>query len=217
MGVAQMAGDAERRIVAIAGEAADQQCMVDDLHRHLRGARLEIVHGDGKRQCRELVLRADRRLVLAEGRHDIRLHELQQARGLFVTLTKRGQLRGCIGRITSDEPLATLLPTVALESALRDTRFAPVNADELNDLTVEVSILTPPQMIRSAQEIVAGRDGVVLQYEGHSGVFLPQVWQETGWTRVEFLRELASQKAGLDPDAWQHAQLSTFRAQVFSE
>ena len=84
-------------------------------------------------------------------------------------------------------------------------------------MTVEVSILTPPQPIRSAREIAAGRDGVVLQKDGHGGVFLPQVWQETGWTRVEFLRELAAQKAGLDPDAWQQAQLFTFRAQVFEE
>ena len=143
--------------------------------------------------------------------------ELRQARGLFVTLKKRGQLRGCIGRITTDEPLAQILPTVALESALHDERFVPVSAEELKELTVEVSILTPPQPIASAKEIVAGRDGVVLQRDGHSGVFLPQVWQETGWTRVEFLRELASQKAGLEPDAWQEAQLSTFQDQAFEE
>lgn len=143
--------------------------------------------------------------------------ELSQARGLFVTLRRRGQLRGCIGRITTEEPLSTLLPTVALESALHDTRFPPVSPPELAELTVEVSILTPPQPVAHPGEIVAGRDGVVLQKDGHSGVFLPQVWHETGWTRVEFLRELASQKAGLDPEAWRSAQLFTFRDQIFGE
>lgn len=144
--------------------------------------------------------------------------ELAQARGLFVTLRqKTGELRGCIGRIQTDTSLAESVPVVALDAALRDERFQPVAAGELDDLTVEVSVLSPPQPIRSPQEIVAGRDGVVLQKDGRSGVFLPQVWDETGWTRVEFLRELAHQKAGLDPDAWKDAQLFVFQDQEFGE
>ncbi|MBI3323800.1 MAG: AmmeMemoRadiSam system protein B [Candidatus Omnitrophica bacterium] len=145
-------------------------------------------------------------------------HELAQPRGLFVTLRKAdGELRGCVGRIQSDAPLATLLPTVALDAALRDSRFPPVTAEELGRLSVEVSVLTTPQPVSSAAEIVAGRDGVVLQKDGHGGVFLPQVWEETGWTRLEFLRELAHQKAGLDPEAWRQAGLLIFQAQAFEE
>lgn len=144
--------------------------------------------------------------------------ELSQPREMFVTLRKHGQLRGCIGRIQNDEiPMAALLPTVALDSALRDRRFSPLAPEELDAITIEVSVLSPLKPVRSAEEIAAGRDGVVLRKDGRSGVFLPQVWHETGWTRVEFLQELASQKAGLSPDAWQDAQLFTFQDQVFEE
>ena len=143
--------------------------------------------------------------------------ELQQARGMFVTLRKQGQLRGCIGRIETQEPMRSLLPTVALESALEDARFPPMTAEELADVTVEVSVLSPSRSVPDASAIVPGRDGVVLRKGNRGGVFLPQVWEETGWTRVEFLRELASQKAGLDPDAWKDADLFTFQDQAFEE
>ena len=138
---------------------------------------------------------------------------------MFVTLRRRTnkELRGCIGRIEGDEPLATLLPKVTLDAALRDTRFKPMTAEELDQVQIEVSILTPPAPVPSVQEIIAGRDGVILQKDGRGGLFLPQVWHETGWTRLEFLRELASQKAGLPPDAWQDAQLLTFQDQAFEE
>ena len=143
--------------------------------------------------------------------------ELAQAHGVFVTLRKRGELRGCIGRIETETPLTQLVPVVALDAALRDERFEPVTAEELEDLHVEVSVLTPPATISNPKEIVAGRDGIVLEHQGRRGVFLPQVWADTGWTRVEFLRELASQKAGLPPDAWQQATLYTFQDQAFEE
>lgn len=146
-----------------------------------------------------------------------RYPELSKARGLFVTLRKHGELRGCIGRIQTDEPLATSVFAVAQDAAQRDPRFMPVSAAELPDLQVEVSVLTPPETLRGVNDLVPGRDGVILEHEGHSGVFLPQVWDETGWTRVEFLRELASQKAGLPPDAWQRATLFVFQAQLFEE
>lgn len=143
--------------------------------------------------------------------------DLDRPRGIFVTLRKQGELRGCIGRIQANEPLRKLLPAVALDAALRDHRFSPVTAQELPDVQIEVSVLTPPVKVNAPSDIVPGRDGVVLEAEGHSGVFLPQVWDETGWTRVEFLRELARQKAGLSPDAWQQASLYAFQAQVFEE
>jgi len=145
------------------------------------------------------------------------LPELAATRGIFVTLRKHGQLRGCIGRIEGDRPLAALLPIVAREAALNDHRFSPMTADELPAIHIEVSILSPARAVAAPGDIVAGRDGVVLMKDERSGVFLPQVWEETGWTRVEFLRELASQKAGLEPDAWRQAKLLTFRDQSFEE
>lgn len=146
-----------------------------------------------------------------------RYAELSRASGLFVTLRKHGELRGCIGRIETREPLASSVRAVALDAALRDSRFEPVKPEELDDLHVEVSVLTPPRKLDQPNDLVAGRDGVILEYQGRSGVFLPQVWEETGWTRMEFLRELASQKAGLPPDAWQRASLSVFQDQIFEE
>jgi AmmeMemoRadiSam system protein B/AmmeMemoRadiSam system protein A len=143
--------------------------------------------------------------------------ELARASGVFVTLRKHGALRGCIGRIEAGEPLARSVPEVALDAALRDPRFPPVAADELSELHVEVSVLTPPRKLADPADLVAGRDGVILDYEGRRGLFLPQVWDETGWTRAEFLRELASQKAGLPPDAWKQAALYTFQDQIFEE
>jgi len=143
--------------------------------------------------------------------------ELSQARGVFVTLKTSGTLRGCIGQIETDQPLLKTVPLIAMEAALHDSRFQPVSPAELSNIQVEVSVLTSPQKINDPKDIVAGRDGVMLDYQGHRGVFLPQVWEETGWTRIEFLRELASQKAGLPSDAWQHATLSTFQAQIFEE
>jgi len=143
--------------------------------------------------------------------------ELSQAKGVFVTLRKRGQLRGCIGRIETDEPLADTVPVVALDSALRDGRFQPVTASELPEIHVEVSVLTRPAKLADLKDLVPGRDGVILEHGGRRGVFLPQVWEETGWTREEFLRELASQKAGLEPEAWRQASLYVFQDQIFEE
>ena len=143
--------------------------------------------------------------------------ELSRSAGLFVTLRKAGALRGCIGRIEGEGPLAKMLPEVALDAALRDARFAPVTPEELSQLRVEVSVLTPPVKLARLDDLVAGRDGVILEHHGRRGVFLPQVWEETGWTRLEFLRELSSQKAGLPPDAWKDAALYVFQDQMFEE
>lgn len=172
-----------------------------------------------------MLVRGVRQTLAAYLRHpkeDIRIASLNHpdlaaAHGLFVTLRKGKELRGCIGRIVSDQPLSESLPQVALDAALRDPRFPPVTADELKDLRVEVSVLTPKHPIASAEEIVPGRDGVVLEHEEHRGVFLPTVWDETAWTREQFLSELASQKAGLAPDAWTQATLYAFESQVFAE
>jgi hypothetical protein len=142
---------------------------------------------------------------------------VQQKRGVFVTLKKRGNLRGCIGRMIPDKPLHELVGAVALQSALEDPRFRPVTLDELKDLEIEISVLTPMTPVPSADHIVVGRDGVLIRKGGRSAVFLPQVAPEQGWGRDEMLEHLCL-KAGLPPGSWEEgAKLLTFQAIVFSE
>jgi hypothetical protein len=150
---------------------------------------------------------------LARGFHPT----LQQPRGVFVTLKKKGELRGCIGRILGDEPLCKLVGAMAIQAALNDRRFSPLSPDELNDIDIEISVLTPMKQISGTGDIVVGRDGVLLNKEGHSAVFLPQVATEQGWNRKEMLDNLCL-KAGLHEGCWNKgARFSTFQAIVFSE
>lgn len=142
---------------------------------------------------------------------------LREPRGVFVTLKKRGNLRGCIGRMIPDRPLAELVGAMALQSALEDPRFNPVTARELPELEVEISVLTPMKQVSGPNDIVIGRDGVLIQKGGRSAVFLPQVAPEQGWGRDEMLGHL-SQKAGLPANAWREGTtFLTFQAIVFSE
>jgi AmmeMemoRadiSam system protein B/AmmeMemoRadiSam system protein A len=142
---------------------------------------------------------------------------LRQPQGVFVTLKKKGELRGCIGRITGDEPLCKLVGTMAIQSALYDSRFRPVSADELGEIDIEISVLTPPKQVSGAEEIVIGRDGVILSKGERSAVFLPQVATEQGWSRDDMLDNLCL-KAGLKAGSWKRgAKLSTFQAIVFGE
>ncbi len=142
---------------------------------------------------------------------------LQQPRGVFVTLKKKGELRGCIGHMIADEPLGKLVGTMALQAAFNDRRFPPLTADELQDIEIEISVLTPMKQVTGASDILVGRDGVLLSKNGLSAVFLPQVATEQGWGREEMLNHLC-QKAGLSTNCWkQNARFSTFQALVFSE
>lgn len=140
-----------------------------------------------------------------------------EPRGVFVTLKKRGNLRGCIGRMTPDRPLAALVSAMALQAAFEDPRFDHVTLKELPDLEIEISVLTPMKPVSGPGAIVVGRDGVLLQKGKRSAVFLPQVASEQGWGRDEMLDHL-SMKAGLPAGAWREgAQFSTFQALVFGE
>ena len=128
-----------------------------------------------------------------------------------------GDLRGCIGRMVPDRPLAELVGAMALQSAFEDPRFSPVTARDLADLEIEISVLTPMKPVSGPNDIVVGRDGVLLQKGGKSAVFLPQVAPEQGWGRDEMLNHL-SQKAGLPSGAWRDgASFLTFQAIVFGE
>jgi hypothetical protein len=142
---------------------------------------------------------------------------VQAPRGVFVTLKKRGQLRGCVGRLQSDVPLAKLVGTMALAAAFQDSRFPQLQPSELPEIDIEISVLTPLSPISGADKIIIGRDGVWLTKDDSAAVFLPQVAPEQGWGRDELLKNLCL-KAGLSGDCWkQGAKLSTFQANVFSE
>ncbi len=142
---------------------------------------------------------------------------LAARRGAFVTLFLRQRLRGCIGKLEPDEPLAAAVMRCAMGAALADPRFLPVTAEEAADLEVEVSVLSALEAARPEQ-IEVGRHGLVVALEGRRGVLLPQVAAGRGWTRERFLEETCA-KAGLPPDAWKDsaAQLWVFTTESLSE
>jgi AmmeMemoRadiSam system protein B/AmmeMemoRadiSam system protein A len=142
---------------------------------------------------------------------------MQPARAAFVTLNKNGALRGCIGDIFPRQPLYKSVITNAINACVNDRRFMPVSEDELKDITIEISALTVPAPISSPDQIRIGIDGVVLNKNGRSAVFLPQVAPEQGWDVTEMLTHL-SLKAGMPSDAWkQDASFLVFQADVFGE
>jgi len=137
--------------------------------------------------------------------------------GAFVTLNKYGNLRGCIGRFVADEALYKVVQQMAIAAATQDYRFTTVTLKELKNIDLEISVLTPLKKISSVDEIKLGRDGIYIMKGSHSGTFLPQVADETGWTKTEFLGHCAQDKAGIGWDGWKDADIYTYRAIVFSE
>jgi AmmeMemoRadiSam system protein A len=141
-----------------------------------------------------------------------------EPRGAFVTLRRRdGELRGCVGMVGPEQPLPETIRRAAVAAALSDGRFPPVEAGELSDLVVEISVLGPLQPIRP-DDVEIGRDGLVLRWGGRQGLLLPQVPNEHGWDRETFLEKICW-KAGLPPGTWKRAdaELLAFTAEVFGE
>lgn len=144
---------------------------------------------------------------------------LKEKRGVFVTLHRRGMLRGCIGYIMPLEELYKAVSKMAIESSTGDPRFPPVRTEELDEIEIEISVLTVPERIKSVDEIEMGKHGVIVKKGYQQGVFLPQVATETGWSKEEFLNRLCYDKAHLPEDAWKDkdTEIYTFSAQVFKE
>jgi len=138
--------------------------------------------------------------------------------GVFVTLNKSGNLRGCIGHITPEEALYQGVIENTMNAAARDPRFPPVTPEELKEITMEISVMSPLRKVGSLGEIKVGRDGLVLVCGSNSGVFLPQVPVEWNWDKTAYLENLG-EKAGLDRGAYKRkdAVLFRFTAQVFGE
>ncbi|MDD5326244.1 MAG: AmmeMemoRadiSam system protein A [Phycisphaerae bacterium] len=145
--------------------------------------------------------------------------ELNAHCGCFVTLKNQEQLRGCIGQFTSDRPLIALVVEMARASATGDPRFFsdPITADELEQLDVEISVLSPLQKTDDPLSLRLGIDGIYIKRGRTSGCFLPQVATETGWSKEEFLSYCCAHKAGLAPDAWKDSKTEVylFSAEVF--
>ena len=141
---------------------------------------------------------------------------LKENRGAFVTIQKKGQLRGCIGYIEGHGPLHKTIEEMAEAAAFRDPRFSPVKEKELPELDIEISVLTPLKRIKDVNEIQVGKHGIYIVRGMWAGLLLPQVATEYGWDRLAFL-EHTCQKAGLPPNAWKEKDIEIyiFSADIF--
>ena len=137
--------------------------------------------------------------------------------GAFVTLHINGHLRGCIGHLVGDYPLYKMVEEMAISAAMHDPRFYPVAPEELVLLDIEISVLSPMHKISDTSEIVLGKHGILIQQGHNSGVFLPQVATETGWTLDEYLGHCSLDKAGLPWDGYKMADIYIFTAVIFGE
>jgi AmmeMemoRadiSam system protein B/AmmeMemoRadiSam system protein A len=144
---------------------------------------------------------------------------LKKEAGMFVTLHRKGQLRGCIGYVVGRDPIYKAVVSLAISSATQDPRFYPVKYEELKDIDIEISVMSPLKKVASADDIIMGTHGVYIKKGFNSGLFLPQVATETGWDKVTFLRQLCSGKAGLPQDAWKEkdTEIYVFTADIFGE
>ena len=174
----------------------------------------------------------DRTLLLRIARDAIAAHVTRQSHsalsnlqsailarpaGAFVTLHKGGDLRGCIGHIEATEPLGKVVGRCAVAACSSDPRFPPVTPGELDAIDLEISLLGPLEPIAGPQDIVVGRDGLVVERGWQRGLLLPQVATEWGWDPETFLAHTC-EKAGLPRDAWQNgAKVWRFQAEVFGE
>ncbi len=191
-------------------------CVIDQqereaamLNKEQRKKLLEIA-----RKSIETYLKTGKKLGLTET-DPVLLKEM----GAFVTLNEHSQLRGCIGNLVGSQPLYLTVRDMAVEAATGDPRFPKLQLSELKDVEIEISVLSPLEKVGSPEKIQLGVHGVLIRKGFNSGVFLPQVAQETGWSKEEFLSNLCAHKAGLAPNAWQDksTDIYIFSAEVFSE
>ena len=145
----------------------------------------------------------------------IRSSILNSKCGAFVSLHKHGRLRGCIGHFGEDFALHEIVAKMARAAAFEDPRFMPVTSDELADIDIEISVLTPMRRIQSIDEFELHHHGIYIKKGYRSGTFLPQVADEVNWTKEEFIGHCAQDKAGIGWDGWRDAELYVYEAIVF--
>ena len=142
-------------------------------------------------------------------------YQLKEKCGAFVSLHKQGRLRGCIGHFGEDTPLYEIVAEMARAAAFEDPRFSPLHREELDDIDIEISVLTPMRRIQSLDEFELHRHGIYIRKGYRSGTFLPQVADEVNWTKEEFVSHCAQDKAGIGWDGWRDAELYVYEAIVF--
>lgn len=167
--------------------------------------------------CREAVATASRHGATGSF-EPLERAGMEQPCAVFVTLRKEGQLRGCIGSVLARERLPSAVAQAAASAAIHDQRFPCITPDEVPQLSIDISVLSPFRLVRDFQEVTVGRDGLFVEKGGQRGLLLPQVATENGWDSENFLRQTCV-KAGLDPDEWQKDEASVFRfsALVFGD
>ncbi|MDQ7031946.1 MAG: AmmeMemoRadiSam system protein A [Desulfonauticus sp.] len=142
--------------------------------------------------------------------------KLTSSLGAFVTLKKNGDLRGCIGQVIAQDPLWKTIIAMAKEAAFKDPRFSPVQLEELEELEIEISILSPLEKVTNLEQVEPGKHGLLIRKGFYSGLLLPQVATEWGWDRKTFLEQTCF-KAGLDKDCYldKDVEIYFFQAEVF--
>lgn len=145
-------------------------------------------------------------------------HVLKAKNGVFVTLHKKGDLRGCIGYITGVKPLYMAVHEMAREAAFHDPRFVPVNRGEMDNIEFEISVMTPLKQIDSIEDVQIGKHGIFMRNGYNSGLLLPQVAVEYGYNRESFLMQTCL-KAGMEPMCFNdsNTEIYIFSAEIFSE
>jgi AmmeMemoRadiSam system protein A len=142
---------------------------------------------------------------------------LTEPRALFVSLHRGSKLRGCIGNIYPSDPLYRTVAECAISAAVGDPRFEPLNMTDLNQVTFEISVLSPMELVQRPEEIDVGKHGLLISKQQARGLLLPQVASQNGWNRDRFLSETC-RKAGLQPNDWKEgATIHRFTAQIFTE
>jgi MEMO1 family protein len=144
---------------------------------------------------------------------DMKDPKLRTDGAVFVTIKEKGSLRGCIGHVQAIMPLYQSVIKNAVAASTSDPRFPPMTKDELHDIDIEISILSPMQKVKDVNNIEIGRHGLVIRKGSQSGLLLPQVPTEQGWDRQTFLKQICA-KAGLPEYAWKDAELFTFTADI---
>ncbi len=154
--------------------------------------------------------------VTEPGTEDITLN-LKKLNGVFVTIYKKGKLRGCVGQFRSRQPLYKLIQDMAISSSTKDHRFPPVTEEELDQLDIEISVLSPMKKIESIDEIDLGKHGIYIVKGSYSGTFLPKVAVDNDWNKEELLGHCARDKARIGWDGWKDADIYIYEAYIFSE
>jgi AmmeMemoRadiSam system protein B/AmmeMemoRadiSam system protein A len=197
-------------------------CVIDQEKARLsEGGERDMLNKEERKKILEIARKSIENYLKTEKKLEIIETDAQLLKemGAFVTLHKHGDLRGCIGNLIVRTPLYLTIRDMAIESAVGDPRFPAVGLSELKDIEIEISVLSPLEKIDDVEKIELGRHGVLIRKGFRSGVFLPQVAIETGWSKEEFLSYLCARKAGLEPFAWKDksTEIYIFTAEVFSE